>query len=83
MSVRADGLVRRLDHSGHASREYWAKTYTRFHLRSGGQYLHMSGLKLTDDRKQAWSGTAEQGRACRAKFDAAVGCKLVAIEVMP
>lgn len=46
-------------------------------LCAGKQYLHMSGQFLTDIRKDAWIGTREQARACRAAFDAAAGCKMV------
>lgn len=55
----------------------------RYHLRAGLSYLHFSGLKLTDKRSEAWTGTVEQGRACRRKFDAAAGCKLRAITPLP
>lgn len=55
----------------------------RYHLRARLQYLHFSGLKLTDNRAHAWVGTVEQGRACRRRFDAAAGCKLRAIQTIP
>lgn len=49
----------------------------RYLLRSGSHWLHWSGLMLTSDRKQAWSGTFDQGKKCRRTFDAAAGCKMV------
>lgn len=55
----------------------------RFHLRAGDQYLHFSGLMLTAVRSEAWTGSVEQGRACRRKFDAAAGCKLRVIRPVP
>lgn len=55
----------------------------RYHLRAGLAYLHFSGLKLTDKRSQAWTGTVEQARACRRKFDAAAGCKIRSIQPIP
>ncbi len=55
----------------------------RYHLRAGLSYLHFSGLKLTDKRSEAWTGTVEQGRACRRTFDAAAGCKIRAISAIP
>lgn len=49
----------------------------RFHLRDAcGLYLHMSGAFLTPKRADAWIGTGQQARACRAKFPAAKHCKL-------
>lgn len=48
----------------------------KYHLRNGKLWLHWSGLMLTAERSQAWSGTIPQARACRRKFDAAAGCKL-------
>lgn len=77
------GFAQRPGKNGHRAREYFAKNYDRYHLRNGNLYLHLSGLKLTEDRKQAWSGTVEQGRACRAQFDAAAGCILSLIELSP
>lgn len=59
-----------------------AKTQ-KFHLRNGNLWLHWSGLMLTSDRNQAWSGTIEQARACRRKFDAAAGCKISEINPIP
>lgn len=47
----------------------------KYHLRAGDMYLHWSGQLLTSKRWQAWSGTAEQARNCRAKFDVAAGCR--------
>lgn len=55
----------------------------KYHLRAGLAYLHFSGLKLTDERSQAWIGTVEQGRAMRRKSDAAAGCKLRSIQPIP
>lgn len=49
----------------------------KYFLRSGSQWLHWSGLFLTGDRKQAWSGSFAQGKSCRRAFKAASGCKLV------
>jgi hypothetical protein len=46
-------------------------------LRAGVQYLHWSGGFLTDNPEHAWSGTPDQARACRLKFNAAAGCKMV------
>lgn len=46
-------------------------------LRAGAQYLHWSGGFLTDNPEHAWSGTPDQARACRLKFNAAAGCKMV------
>lgn len=54
----------------------------KYVLRAGNQWLHWSGLTLTSDRKNAWSGTIEQGRACRRTFDAAAGCKLIAVQAI-
>lgn len=54
----------------------------KYHLRAGPLYLHWSAMFLTDIRKDAWKDTAERARACRAKFDAAAGCKLRAIETI-
>lgn len=48
-------------------------------LRCGNQWLHWSGLKLTDDRNHAWVGSLDQARACRAKFPAAADCKAVSV----
>lgn len=59
-----------------------AKTQ-KFHLRNGTLWLHWSGLMLTSDSKQAWSGTIEQARACRRKFDAAAGCKTDPVDLTP
>lgn len=54
------------------------KTHTgRVRLRAGNQWLHWSCGFLTDNPKQAWSGTVDQARNCRAAFDAAAGCKVV------
>lgn len=55
----------------------------KYHLRAGLQYLHFSGLKLTNNRAHAWVGTVEQGRACRRRFDDAAGCKLRSIQPIP
>jgi hypothetical protein len=54
-----------------------SKTERRFYLRSGSEFLHWSGTALTSRRSQAWSGSIEQARACRARFDAAAGCKAI------
>lgn len=53
---------------------------SKFYLMSGGQYLHQQGQHLQVGTRYAWQGTIEQARACRAKFDAAAGCKTVAVE---
>jgi hypothetical protein len=45
-------------------------------LRAGNQWLHLSGKFLTDNPDWAWAGSLDQARACRAKFDAAAGCKI-------
>lgn len=55
----------------------------KYHLRAGDMYLHWSGLFLIANRYQAWSGTADQARACRAKFDAAAGCRRHPIIAIP
>jgi hypothetical protein len=55
----------------------------RYHLRAGLEYLHFSGLKLTEFRANAWTGTVDQARACRRKFPAAAGCKLRSIQTIP
>lgn len=55
------------------------KTHTSMvRLRAGNMWLHWSGGFLTDNPKHAWTGTIEQARACRAAFDAAAGCRVVA-----
>jgi hypothetical protein len=36
-----------------------------------------AGGFLTDNPEHAWSGTPDQARACRLKFNAAAGCKMV------
>ena len=46
-------------------------------LKAGSQYLHWSGGFLTPNPAHAWSGSVEQAKACRRKFDAAAGCKMV------
>lgn len=51
----------------------------RVRLRAGKQWLHWSGGFLTDNPQHAWSGTVEQARACRRKFDAAAACKMVEV----
>lgn len=55
----------------------------KYHLRSGGSYLHWSGGFLTDTIKHAWSGTIEQARACRLTFDAAAGCRAIRVDLAP
>jgi len=55
----------------------------RYHLRAGGQYLHFSGLMMTGNRAWAWTGTVEQARTARKRFDAAAGCKIRAISAIP
>ncbi len=55
----------------------------RFYLKCGSLYLHESGLALQSGSKWAWSGTMEQARACRAKFDAAVGCITIPVDLAP
>lgn len=55
----------------------------RYHLRAGLEYLFYDCTKLTSDRAYAWTGTVEQARACRRKFDAAAGCKIRAIQPLP
>ena len=55
----------------------------RHYLKAGGQYLHFSGLHLTSVRAQAWTGSVEQARACRRKFDAAAGCRTHPIISIP
>jgi hypothetical protein len=55
----------------------------RYHLRAGANYLHFSGLMLTDKRAWAWTGSVEQARKCRRRFDAAAGCKIRAISPVP
>jgi hypothetical protein len=52
----------------------------KYHLRAGPLYLFWNRSKLTNNVDHAWSGTVEQGRAARRKFDAAAGCKIRAIE---
>ncbi len=52
---------------------------TRVRLRAGTEWLHWSGGFLTDNPQHAWSGTVEQARACRRKFDAAAACKMVEV----
>jgi hypothetical protein len=51
----------------------------RYYLKSGGLYLHWSAKFLTDNSKHAWTGSIENARACRRKFDAAAGCKTVEV----
>jgi hypothetical protein len=46
-------------------------------LRAGNLWLHWSGGFLTDNPKNAWTGTVEQARNCRAAFDAAADCRIV------
>ncbi|MBK1793390.1 hypothetical protein JHL21_02620 [Devosia sp. WQ 349] len=53
-----------------------AKTMRRVVPKAGDKFLHWSGGFLTDDPKQAWSGSVEQARNCRRVFDAAAGCKM-------
>lgn len=55
----------------------------KYHLKAGRDYLHWSAGFLTPDRKQAWSGTIEQARACRRTFNAAAGCKAHAVSPIP
>lgn len=54
-----------------------ARNAAKVRLRAGAQYLHWSGGFLTDNPEHAWSGTPDQARACRLKFNAAAGCKMV------
>lgn len=51
----------------------------KYVLRCGNKWLHWSGEMLTDDRSQAWSGTWDQGEACRRSFEAAALCRLVSV----
>jgi hypothetical protein len=55
----------------------------KYHLRAGLQYLFYDGSKLTSDRAYAWSGTVEQARHARKRFDAAAGCKIRAVTAIP
>lgn len=55
----------------------------RYHLKTGGQYLHWSGTKLTANRDHAWLGTIEKARACRRVFAAAADCKAHRIGSVP
>ena len=55
----------------------------KYHLRAGPLYLFWNGSNLTNNVEHAWSGTVEQGRAARRKFDAAAGCKIRAIQAVP
>ena len=55
----------------------------RQYLKAGDLFLHFSGLHLTSIRAQAWTGTVEQARACRRKFDAAAGCRTHPIISIP
>jgi hypothetical protein len=55
----------------------------KYHLRAGLQYLFYDGSKLTSDRAYAWSGTVEQARVARKRFDAAAGCKIRAVQAIP
>jgi hypothetical protein len=59
-----------------------AKT-PRYHLRAGLEYLFYDCTKLTSDRAYAWTGTVEQARAARKRFDAAAGCRIRAISAIP
>lgn len=59
--------------------EHTAKTERKYYLRSGGMWLHWSGTKLTDKRKEAWKGSIEQARSCRRSFRAAAGCRAVPV----
>lgn len=59
-----------------------AKT-RRYFLKQGDLYLFWDGSKLTDNRQHAWTGTGEQGRACRAKFPAAAQCRLKLAVAIP
>lgn len=53
---------------------------TKFHLRQGGQYLHLSATKLQTGSRWAWVGTEAQADACRRRFPAARGCVLEEVE---
>lgn len=59
--------------------EHKAKTFTRYHLRNGSQYLHWSGAFLTDRAEHAWSGYETQAKACQRTFLAAAQCKMVEV----
>ena len=67
--------------NGHKSEAYalHAAKAPKYHLKSGKLFLHWSASLLTDNSAHAWSGTADQARACRRTFAAASGCKLSAI----
>ena len=51
-------------------------------LMSGGLYLHESAGHLQKGRVNAWKGTIEQAQNCRARHDAAAGCKLIAVDAI-
>ena len=68
----ADSAVRGLKAEALATHNAKAPKY---YLKAGDMYLHWSALKLTAERGQAWSGTSDQVRNCRGKFDAAAGCR--------
>ncbi|KKB09381.1 hypothetical protein [Devosia chinhatensis] len=59
--------------------EHQSKTERKYYLRSGARWLHWSGTKLTDKRREAWKGSIEQARSCRRSFDAAAGCRAVPV----
>jgi hypothetical protein len=55
----------------------------RHYLKAGGLYLHFCGLKLTDVRAHAWTGTMVQAVNCRRVHTAAAGCRTHPIISIP
>lgn len=58
-------------------RERWAKVLPRFYLKSGDEYLHWSGSKLTPHKRDAYIGFAHQVAAIRRSISLAAKCRPV------
>lgn len=55
----------------------------KYYLKAGPLYLHQRCLHLQHSSINAWKGTIEQARNCRAKHPAAVGCKTLRVDLVP
>lgn len=65
-------------------REYLAKSQPRFRIGDGqGRYLLHDGLGITDDRYQAWFGSADQAQCALAEFPHAEGMRALPVLKLP